>query len=44
MNRNRNLVWKNQSLVYEEDILKFGGSEELSLDVMEQRNPYQFFC
>lgn len=44
MNSTRNLVWKKQSLVYDEDKIKFGGSEELSPAVMELQTPYQFFC
>lgn len=39
----RNLVWKKQSLIYNEDAVKFGGNEEFSPAVMELQSPYQFF-
>nr|XP_026487574.1 piggyBac transposable element-derived protein 1-like [Vanessa tameamea] len=44
INSARNLVWKKQSLVFDENKIKFGGSEEFSSDIMELQTPYQFFA
>ncbi|XP_026316625.1 piggyBac transposable element-derived protein 4-like [Hyposmocoma kahamanoa] len=43
MNSTRNLVWKKQSLVFDENNIKFGGSEELTSEVTDLQSPFQFF-
>lgn len=44
MNSTSNLVWKKQSLVFDENNIKFGGSEELPSEVTDLQSPYQFFA
>lgn len=39
----RNLLWKKQSFVFDQNNIKFKGSEELPSSVMELQSPYQFF-
>ncbi|CAK1593285.1 unnamed protein product [Parnassius mnemosyne] len=39
----RNLLWRKQSFLFDENNIKFGGSEELPSSLMELQSPYQFF-
>lgn len=39
----RNLLWRKQSFLFDENNIKFGGSEELPSSIMELQSPYQFF-
>ncbi|CAG5001502.1 unnamed protein product [Parnassius apollo] len=42
MINSRNLVWKKQSLIFDEEKIKFGGSRYLPTDVLHLQTPYQF--
>ncbi|KAH9645491.1 hypothetical protein HF086_017403, partial [Spodoptera exigua] len=39
----RHLLWKKQSFPFDENNVKFVGSEELPSSIMELQSPYQFF-
>lgn len=39
----RHLLWRKQFFPYDENNIKFGGSEELPSSIMELQSPYQFF-
>lgn len=39
----RNLLWRKQSFLFDENNIKFGRSEELPSSIMELQSPYQFF-
>lgn len=39
----RNLLWRKQSFLFDENNIKCGGSEELPSSMMELQSPYQFF-
>lgn len=39
----RNLIWRKQSLIFDESKTKFEGTEELHQDITELDTPYQFF-
>ncbi|CAK1578837.1 unnamed protein product [Parnassius mnemosyne] len=39
----RNLLWRKQSFLFDENNIKFGGSEELPSSIMKLQSPYQFF-
>lgn len=43
LTNSRNLIWRKQSLIYDNDKIKFDQSEDLSADIMELDSPYQFF-